>query len=215
MSSSPPIDAAPRPDAPRAGRPRDDEIDRRVLDQVRRQLADAGYEALSVAAVAAAAGTTRAAIYRRWPDKADLATAAIAALPEAAAQPPHDHPFDDLVAELDAFRRGVVRPDGLPMVGTMLLGTAEPVLVDRYRERIVRPRRARLRAILERARDDGALDEHADLELAVTMCTGSWYAAALAGVSPPADWPRRVATLVWRACGGQPPTAQTGTAQLR
>lgn len=188
-----------------AGRPRDSTIDQRVLAEARSQLAEGGYEALSVARVAAAAGTTRAAVYRRWADKADLATAAIAALPEAAPQSVGDEPFDDLVAELAAFRRGVSRPDGLPMVGTMLLAGTDPALVDRFRDRIVRPRRARLRSILERARAGGHLDEHADLELAVTFCTGSWYATALAGQPAPRDWARRVAVLVWRSCGGTPP----------
>jgi AcrR family transcriptional regulator len=185
-----------------AGRPLDRSIDRRVLAEIRRQLAEGGYESVSVAAAAAAAGTTRAAIYRRWPDKADLATAAIADLPEAGPQQVTDDAFADLVAELTAFQRGVSRPDGVPMVGTMLLGSTDAQLVERYRERVVRPRRARLRRILERGRAGGALDDHADLDLAVTMCTGSWYAAALAGVPPPADWAERVAVLVWGACGG-------------
>ncbi len=188
-----------------AGRPRDPSIDRRVLAEVRRRLASDGYESLSVAAVAASAGTTRAAIYRRWPDKADLATAAIAELPEAGPQPATDDPFEDLVAELTAFQRGVSRPDGVPMVGTMLLGSTDALLVERYRERVVRPRRERLRRILERGHAAGELDEGADLDVAVTLCTGSWYAAALAGVPPPPQWARRVAALVWRACGGEPP----------
>lgn len=196
------MDAAAHPGA---GRPRDRSIDRRVLAEVRRRLADGGYESLSVAAVAAAAGTTRAAIYRRWPDKADLATAAIADLPEAGPQQVTEDVYADLVAELAAFQRGVSRPDGLPMVGTMLLGSTDALLVERYRERVVRPRRARLCRILERGLVDGALDDHADLDLAVTLCTGSWYAAALAGVAPPADWAERVAALVWRSCGGEPP----------
>lgn len=189
-----------------AGRPRDGSIDERVLDATRRQLAEVGYEALSVAAVASAAGTTRASVYRRWPDKADLATAAIAALPEAAPAPLTDRPFEDLVAELSAFARGVARPDGIAMVGTMLLGSADPELVERFRDRLVRPRRERLRAILERGRVSGELDRGADIELAVTMLTGSWYAVALAGESPPDDWAARIAALAWGACGGALPS---------
>ncbi len=34
------------------------------------------------------------------------------------------------------------------------------------------------------------------------MGTGSWYARALAGDSPPPDWPARTAALIWRAVGG-------------
>ncbi len=115
-----------------AGRPRDPEIDRRVLETARRHLAAHGYEALSVASVAVEAGTTRQALYRRWPSKADLATAAIAAMSEAAERPATDDPFADLVAELRAYARGVGRPDGVSMVGTMLLRSTDPALVSLY-----------------------------------------------------------------------------------
>ena len=81
-----------------AGRPRDPDIDIAVLTSVRNLLASHGYEAMSVVAVAEEAGTTRQAIYRRWPTKADLATAAVAGLSQAAARPDTDDPYVDLVA---------------------------------------------------------------------------------------------------------------------
>lgn len=189
-----------------AGRPRDPEIDARVLEVARRHLARHGYEALSVAAVAQEAGTTRQAVYRRWPTKADLATAAIAAMSAAGERQPTDDPFSDLVQELEAYRRGIGRPDGVSMVGTMLLRSTDPALVALYRERIVSPRRARLRAILERGRAAGLLDtSDAEVETVVTMLTGSWYATVLAGERPSEDWPARVAALAWQALGGTPP----------
>lgn len=186
------------------GRPRDADIDARVLAAAQHQLASEGYDAMSFVAVAEEAGTTRQALYRRWPSKADLATAAIAALAQAGAVAPTDDPYADLVAELTAFRRGVSRPDGLSMVGTMLLSSTDPDLVALYRERIVAPRRARLRAILERGQDVGLLAADGDVEVALGMLTGSWYARALAGDRPPARWPERTAALVWRALGGEP-----------
>lgn len=191
-----------------AGRPRDPDIDGRILDVTRHHLARDGYRALSVAAVAADAGTTRQALYRRWPSKADLATAAIAAIARSHEQDPTDDPYADLVAELTAFRRGVSRPDGLSMVGTMLMDATDPELVAHYRDRVVAPRRARLRSILQRGVDLGQLDADADLEVAVTMLTGSWYAGALAGRTPPPRWPERVARLAWRSLGGDPPASR-------
>lgn len=186
-----------------AGRPRNAEIDQRVLAVARRHLARHGFEALSVAAVAHDAGTTRQAVYRRWPTKADLATAAVAAMSEAAERPATDDPFADLVRELEAYRRGIGRPDGVSMVGTMLLRSTDARLRALYRERIVVPRRARLRAILERARSSGLVAADADVDVVVAMLIGSWYATALAGEQHPDDWPRRVASLAWRALGGQ------------
>ena len=45
----------------------------------------------------------------------------------------------------------------------------------------------------------------ADLALAGSLATGSWYALALGQIAPPADWALRTARLLWRACGGTPP----------
>lgn len=189
---------------PLRGRPRDPDIDRRVLDAARRELAVSGYEAMSVSAIAQRAGTTRQALYRRWASKADLATAAIADMAQASYPAFTDDAYEDLVRELESFRRGISRPDGMSMVGTMLLSSTDPDLVALYRERVVAPRRARLCSILERARAQGQIHCDADVEGLVNMLTGSWYARALAESRPLPRWARRTAALAWRALGGVP-----------
>jgi AcrR family transcriptional regulator len=197
------------------GRPRDPEIDERVMEVARRHLARSGYDAMSLTAIAEEAGTTRQALYRRWPTKADLATAAVAAMSRTAERSPSEDPFADLVRELDAFRRGISRPDGVSMVGTMLLRSTDPELVTLYRERIVAPRRARLREILERARSGGILSPDADLDAALGMFTGSWYARSLQGVRPLPRWAERTAAIIWRGLGGSPPVGGAGPAPTR
>jgi hypothetical protein len=114
-------------------------------------------------------------------------------------------PFTDLVTELADFQRGISRSGRMSLVGSMLQDSADTEALARYRARIVLPRRRRLRAILERARHLQLIDADADLEVLVTMCTGAWYARALAGSRPPANWARRTAALVFRAAGGEPP----------
>jgi len=188
-----------KPLSKRRGRPRDQAIDEAVLAAARDHLAAAGYEGLSLAAVARDAGTTRAALYRRWPSKAELATAAVAAMSEARLRPATEDPRADLVAELDAFRRGISRPHGVALAATMLLEGTDPELVELYRERIVAPRRERLRAILARAVQEGLLRGDADLDLAVSTLTGSWYGYAVAGRRPPRDWAPRLAGYTWAA----------------
>jgi AcrR family transcriptional regulator len=184
-------------------RPRDAEIDEAVLDATIALLGELGYEAMSVSAVAEAAGTTRQAVYRRFPSKADLATAAIAALGGDAVPEPTDSPFEDLVAELRAFRIGVLRPNGVSLVGTMLQDGADPELVRLYRRRVVEPRRRRIRVVLERGVAAGDLVGDGDLDLAAAACTGSLYALVLAARRPRRDWPEATATLVWRGLGGR------------
>lgn len=188
---------------PTRGRRRDPGIDERVLAVAGSQLAASGYEAMSIAAVANAAGTTRQAVYRRWPTKASLAAAALPqAAEETAAGADSDDPFRDLVDELANFQWGVSLPGRMSLVGTMLQDGVDPAVRARYQERVIAPRRRRLRSILERARDQGLIDADADLDIAVTLGTGAWYARALAGLRPPSRWPERTAALVWRAVGG-------------
>jgi AcrR family transcriptional regulator len=190
------------------GRPRDPAIDLAVITVAQRHLAEHGYEAMSLAAIADEAGTTRQALYRRYPSKADLATAAIAAIAAAEVRADSDDPYADLVAELEAFRVGVLRPNGIAMVGTMLQAGVDDELARLYRERIVLPRRARLRSILRRAVTAGRLPSSADLDTAVAACTGTLYGARLADSPIPDDWAARVAALVWRGCGGTVPTGR-------
>ena len=179
------------------------------------QLAALGFEAMSVAAVADDAGTTRQAIYRRWPTKSDLAAAAMAAI-DVEGDADHESevesvdPFADLVAELVDFRRGVSRPGRLSLVGSMLQTSADRDVAARYRARVIAPRRRRLRAIFERAQQLGQLEADADLSVLVTMCTGAWYARALAGEQPPRNWALRTAELAWRAAGGSLPAEVRG-----
>jgi AcrR family transcriptional regulator len=196
------MDADP---APQVGRPRDASIDDAVLEETLRQLASNGFAALSLASVAAGAGTTRPAIYRRWPNKESLVVDAIARLAQVAPPERTGDPFDDLVTELEHFRHCITLAGSLPVAGLMLGDGLDERVRATYREQIVAPRRARIRACLDAAIVAGHLPPDADLLVASSFLTGSWYSLALVGTDPPDDWARRVATLVWRACGGTPP----------
>jgi AcrR family transcriptional regulator len=198
------------------GRARDPGIDARVLAVASRHLSALGYEAMSVAAVAHEAGTTRQALYRRWPDKASLAAdALLTAAAEVPREAASSSPLADLTAELADFQRGVSLAGRLSLVGTMLQDATAPEARARYQARVIAPRRARIRAILERARQLGMIDAGADLDIAVSLGTGSWYALALAGQSPPEDWTARTAALVWKAVGGTvPPGGQPSETAL-
>lgn len=189
-----------------AGRSRDTDIDTRVLRVAGRQLSRAGYDAMSLAAIAAEAGTTRQALYRRWATKAELAAAVVAQLADEETGRSSADPFGDLVRELADFQRGVSRTGRLSLVGTMLQDTTDGDVRAQYRARVVAPRRRRIRDILDRAAELKMIDADADLDVAVTMTTGSWYGRALAGDRPPEDWPARTAALIWRAVGGTVPS---------
>jgi AcrR family transcriptional regulator len=180
-----------------AGRPRCAETDRRILQAALRQLATAGYARMSVEAVAAEAGTTKPTVYRRWPGKAALAVAALAHF--QATDPPRRTGATraDLCAALHDFRTKLLRPNGMAMIGTLLVEERHtPELIALFRRRIVRPRRRMFREILEAAREQGELRPGADLDAAVNMLVGSLYARYLTGEGIPADWVERVVATV-------------------
>lgn len=62
---------------PPRGRPRDAGRDVAILDATLRMLTASGYEQMSIEAVAAEAGVSKATIYRRYPNKAALVVAAV------------------------------------------------------------------------------------------------------------------------------------------
>jgi AcrR family transcriptional regulator len=69
------------------GRPRDKRIDGAVLQATVELLAQTGYADLSVDAIARRAGTSKPAIYRRWPGKAHLVHEAVFPIGDATAIP--------------------------------------------------------------------------------------------------------------------------------
>lgn len=185
------------------GRPRDTAIDTSVLDAALAELAAKGYAGFSLASVAAAAGTTRPAVYRRWSNRTALVIDAIAHLADVDPPAVTGRPFTDLVAELEHFRHCITTAAALPLAGLMLADGLDPQVRTRYHEVVVAPRRARLRGILDAGVASGALAADADLVVAGSFLTGSWYSFALSGTPPPDDWAHRVARLVWAACGGR------------
>jgi AcrR family transcriptional regulator len=187
------------------GRPRDATIDDAVLDAALARLAQDGFAGLSLAAVAADAGTTRPALYRRWPDKTALVVDAVARLARVDPPPVTGEPFEDLVAELEHFRHCITEAAALPLAGLMLGDDVDPAVRATYAEQVVGPRRARIRACLDQARERGLLAQDADDAVAASFLTGSWYSLAIAGAPVPDDWARRTVRLVWMACGGTPP----------
>src|SRR5580698_9986398 len=78
-----------------------------VLDAAWSELLDSGYASFTIEAVAVRAHTSRPVLYRRWPNRADLAVAAIR-------HNLHKHPVnapdtgnvrDDLIALLQQFSK--------------------------------------------------------------------------------------------------------------
>jgi AcrR family transcriptional regulator len=155
-----------------------------------------GYARMSVDAVAAGAGVSKPTLYLRYPSKAALATAALAHVRHQTTPRETGDTRADLVALLRHFRSGVERPFGMAMVGTVLAEEHHtPELFTQFRQRLVEPRRQMLGGVLERAKARGEVADDADLETAVNMLVGSYYANYLAGPVP-RDWAERAVELI-------------------
>jgi AcrR family transcriptional regulator len=169
--------------APRApGRPRSEQVDDAILAAARAELEARGYARMTVDAVAARAGVSKPTIYLRHPTKADLATAAIASMRVQPRPRPTDDLRADLIAHLRLLRVGLQRPNGMTMLGTVLAEENDtPELLALFRERLVKPRRSELRAVLQAARDRGELRPDVDLGVVVSALVGAFFARYLAG----------------------------------
>lgn len=179
------------------GRPRSPEVDGEILRAAMRVMARGGYARMSVEEVAAEAGVSRPTIYLRYSGKAELATAALGAYRDRGRPEETGEARADLVARLRHFRRGVERPFGMAMIGSVLAEErATPQLLALFRERVVEPRRGELREVLEHAGQRGELRDGANIDAAVNMLVGSYYAQYLAGNPFPDDWPETVVDTV-------------------
>src|SRR4029453_5721644 len=78
----------PPPRRSRGGRPRDPSRDGVIRAAILRLLAEVGYGALTMDAVASEAGVGKATIYRRWRTKQDLLVARISDLNRVEASTP-------------------------------------------------------------------------------------------------------------------------------
>lgn len=194
------------------GRPRDARASGAITRAALRQLGEVGYAKVSMESVACEAGVARATVYRRYRDKADLVTAAIAQNSSTHLEPElRADPRSSLVAYLDEFDARFAE-GCLEVVGTLIGAREDPSALALHRERVVTPRIGYVRSLLERARALGQLSEDADLDLALQMLTGSVFARRIAGVPSTDGWAGRAVDALWRGMGADPspPTQSAG-----
>lgn len=144
------------------GRPRDPQIDAAVLDATLAALDDAGYGGLTLEAVARRAGTTKPAIYRRWPGREHLVLAALALRLGAARAPDTGCTLCDLDECLKVFVAAFRRmPPGV--IDPLFADCAtDPGLRARFMATLFDPPRVAVKETLDRARARGDLREDAD-----------------------------------------------------
>ncbi|MFC7674373.1 TetR/AcrR family transcriptional regulator C-terminal ligand-binding domain-containing protein [Mycolicibacterium sp. GCM10028919] len=163
------------PSRPSAGRPRDGKIDAAIVQATRDLLLESGYTALSLSAIAARAGTTTAAIYRRWSGKAQLVHEAI--LPaEVMAMPSASGDVEgDIRALVEATRTMFDRPEVRIALPALIADTvADPDVHRRMTSRFAESL-ATFRTRMDPGSDPGGdvRDDGDDLPMLAEVVVGS------------------------------------------
>jgi AcrR family transcriptional regulator len=118
----------------RGGRPRDPSRDGVIRAAILRLLADVGYGALTMDAVAAQAGVGKATIYRRWRTKEDLVVDTIAELHQIGTTPPDTGSLEgDLRGLLHSLVSVVSGPLGAATLSLLSTVPHQPALAEAFR----------------------------------------------------------------------------------
>jgi AcrR family transcriptional regulator len=161
------------------GRPRSEDARRAILAATAALLDERPLADLTVEAIAARAGTSKATIYRWWPGKEVLALDAVKEEWSAVAPVDADKGSlrEDLLAIVVPWVRLLRRhPFGRVVAGLVAeLQRDENGFRDVYREQFVTPRREPARAALRRAIERGEIPEDTDVELALDLIYGPIY----------------------------------------
>src|SRR3954452_22060053 len=122
----------PRPS--RGGRPRDPSRDGVIRAAILRLLADVGYGALTMDAVASEAGVGKATIYRRWRTKQDLVVDTISDLNRAEATPADTGSLEgDLRVMLRSLVSMITGPTGAATLALLSTVPHQPALAEAFR----------------------------------------------------------------------------------
>jgi len=128
------LTAAEMPRPSRGGRPRDPSRDGVIRAAILRLLADVGYGALTMDAVASEAGVGKATIYRRWRTKQDLVVDTISDLTRTEATAPDTGSLEgDLRALLHSLVGVINGPTGAATLSLLSTVPHHPALAEAFR----------------------------------------------------------------------------------
>jgi AcrR family transcriptional regulator len=182
------------------GRPRDPETEAKIVRCALDQLAEDGYAGMSIDGVARAAGVSKATIYRRFADKNDLVTAAIATYSIKDVENLEGDTRTKLIAVMQSARERMIDGPGMAIMRQILAeAKRNPELVRLHRERTIQPKMAAMVRLLQEGMERGEVRPDVDAQLIVEMLTGSWLARWNRGGEFPADWSTRVVDAIWPA----------------
>jgi AcrR family transcriptional regulator len=167
-------------------------------------LAEGGFPAATIDAIAARAGVGRNTIYRRWPAKEELIADALYELTADL----DEHEGEDTYALLLDWTHDLVRVFADPLFGRLVpavLGELQrnPTFARVYADRVVRPRRQAIVDLLTRALERGELRAGIDVDQVADLLAGAPFLRLLPLGLPPVtgDYAEQLLETIWRGIG--------------
>jgi AcrR family transcriptional regulator len=188
----------------RRGRPRDAGAREAILDATLELLAERGFHATTMDAIAERAGVGKNTIYRRWSAKDDLIIDAFSHF--TADLELRAGPGDDVYARLLDHSRSLSRLYADPLASRLIPGLLgelqrDPAFADAYAKRVVKPLREPVVALLELAKERGELRPDADPEQIADMLVGPGFLRMLFAFGLPETkptYPDALLEAIWR-----------------
>jgi AcrR family transcriptional regulator len=170
----------------RPGRPRSERARLAILEAAADLLLDQGTARVSMDAVAARAGVSKATIYRWWPSKEMLALEALLEWTATGSAPRDTGSLrGDLLALIRPWVREISRrPFGRVIAALVTQAQSDPQFAQVYRAHFVEQRRKPMRAAFERAIARGEAPAELDVEVALDLIYGPIYHRLLHGHAP-------------------------------
>ncbi|MCZ0733162.1 TetR/AcrR family transcriptional regulator [Phreatobacter sp. AB_2022a] len=181
----------------RAGRPRDQAVNRAILDAARDLIAEQGYGSFSIEAVAARASVAKQSIYRRWASRGALLIDVYMDGLESARPLPgtgFGPDFKALMSQTVERQRAGAYANVLK--GLMIEAQSDADLRALFIAKIVAPRRETLRRVLVQGKETGELPDGLDVEMMLDMTFGAvWFYMIATTEGIQSDFPERALSV--------------------
>jgi AcrR family transcriptional regulator len=185
----------------RRGRPRRAATRAAIIEATLELLAERGFQAATMDAIAARARVGKNTIYRRWCSKEELIAVAIRDLTAEVEL----KDGDDVYAILLEYVRDFAHALADPLLGRILPGLLgelqrNPELAGAWAERVVRPRRQAVAKLLRQALRRGELRQGTDPDVIADLLVGPQFLRLLVpfgSSKAPSGYPEALLETVW------------------
>lgn len=159
-----------------------------ILDSALELMAATGYDRLTIDAVAARAGASKATIYRRWPGKPELVMAALSRHGTAAAAEVNTGDLrGDLARAIGQMRDSLASQDGALILGLLNAMRDNGELAEHVRGQVLSAKRSVIGGLVARAIEREELPARADHELASEIASALVFTRILVTGQPLGD----------------------------